>query len=452
VFEGDIDATGTEIVIFEFDYVRPANQQPTTPPLTEESMNERLSNANAGVGDITVSLAWDSWDDVDLHMNTPAGGHIYYRNKNADGGTLDVDRNAGSERVLDPVENIYFAVPQNGHYKVWLNEFSDRTDGTTHYIVRVKIGDQTQTFEGTIDGTGTDIPILEFDYGGAREYPEETFQGHRYRFYADLENPMTWSQARDICVGAGGHLVTITSAEEMQYLANLMNDYFARFPEDKERFCRPWIGGYGMTGLWNWVTGEPFEYSNFAPGKPANNGQDEFFLHICNDSYQWNDLNNGDTLEHLHRGFICEFDSLADLDEGSLDQSLSEAGAMSGDITISMLWDSEDDFDLHVFTPDGTEIYYSNPAAAGGELDVDANSESDNLSSSPVENIYFANPVPGQYWVYVNNYLDRTPDRAGNYLVRITVGGQSETFTGSLANEDDTVEVAGFQYNGSPAQ
>jgi hypothetical protein len=89
---------------------------------------------------------------------------------------------------------------------------------------------------------------------------------------------------------------------------------------------------------------------------------------------------------------------------------------------------------------------------AGGELDVDANSESDNLSSSPVENIYFANPVPGQYWVYVNNYLDRTPDRAGNYLVRITVGGQSETFTGSLANEDDTVEVAGFQYNGSPAQ
>jgi uncharacterized protein YfaP (DUF2135 family) len=452
VFEGDIDATGTEIVIFEFDYVRPANQQPTTPPLTEESMNERLSNANAGVGDITVSLAWDSWDDVDLHMNTPAGGHIYYRNKNADGGTLDVDRNAGSERVLDPVENIYFAVPQNGHYKVWLNEFSDRTDGTTHYIVRVKIGDQTQTFEGTIDGTGTDIPILEFDYGGAREYPEETFQGHRYRFYADLENPMTWSQARDICVGAGGHLVTITSAEEMQYLANLMNDYFARFPEDKERFCRPWIGGYGMTGLWNWVTGEPFEYSNFAPGKPDNNGQDEFFLHICNDSYQWNDLNNGDTLEHLHRGFICEFDSLADLDEGSLDQSLSEAGAMSGDITISMLWDSGDDFDLHVFTPDGTEIYYSNPAAAGGELDVDANSESDNLSSSPVENIYFANPVPGQYWVYVNNYLDRTPDRAGNYLVRITVGGQSETFTGSLANEDDTVEVAGFQYNGSPAQ
>jgi hypothetical protein len=207
-----------------------------------------------------------------------------------------------------------------------------------------------------------------------------------------------------------------------------------------------------MTGLWNWVTGEPFEYSNFAPGKPDNNGQDEFFLHICNDSYQWNDLNNGDTLEHLHRGFICEFDSLADLDEGSLDQSLSEAGAMSGDITISMLWDSGDDFDLHVFTPDGTEIYYSNPVAAGGELDVDANSESSNLSSSPVENIYFANPVPGQYWVYVNNYLDRTPDRAGNYLVRITVGGQSETFTGSLANEDDTVEVAGFQYNGSPAQ
>jgi uncharacterized protein YfaP (DUF2135 family) len=138
--------------------------------------------------------------------------------------------------------------------------------------------------------------------------------------------------------------------------------------------------------------------------------------------------------------------------ESILNEQRTITGAQDGTITVSMLWGTHDDVDLHMDTPDGTEIYYSNPAAAGGELDVDANSESDNLSSSPVENIYFANPVPGQYWVYVNNYLDRTPDRAGNYLVRITVGGQSETFTGSLANEDDTVEVAGFQYNGSPAQ
>ena len=450
-FEGDIDATGTEIVIFEFDYVRSANQQPTVPPLNVESLDERLSNARAGVGDITVSLAWNSWDDVDLHMNTPNGGHIFYRNKTAGGGTLDVDRNAGSERVLDPVENIYFATPENGHYKVYLNDYADRTDGTTRYIVRVTIGGQSQTFEGTIDGTGTDIPILEFDYGGAPDNQEFVYEGHRYVLYGD-GGSMYWSQARDFCKSMGGHLATVTSSEEMAFIANMISTSKAQAPSEADKISRPWIGAYGMPGLYNWVTGEDFGFSNFADGKPDNNGQDEFFLHIVNDNGQWNDLNNADSTEHLHRGFICEYDNLTDLDEASLNETLENVGAQSGDITISMLWDSTDDFDLHVFTPDGTEIYYSNPQAAGGELDVDANSDSDNLSSSPVENIYFADPVPGQYWVYVNNYADRTPDSAGNYLVRVTVGNESRTYTGSLADEDETVEVMGFQYNGVQRQ
>ena len=112
------------------------------------------------------------------------------------------------------------------------------------------------------------------------------------------------------------------------------------------------------------------------------------------------------------------------------------------------MWDSLDDVDLHVFTPDDSEIYYGNRTAQGGTLDVDANSDSANATTSPVENVYFANPQPGEYWVYLYNYTDRSEGRATNYIVRITVGDQSETYTGTIEGDDDLIEVIGFQYNG----
>jgi uncharacterized protein YfaP (DUF2135 family) len=79
---------------------------------------------------------WNRYDDVDLHILAPEDAHIYYSNKTAGGGRLDVDANAGGQRILDPVENIYFDNPKNGHYKVWLNQYSDRSDDSASYIVR----------------------------------------------------------------------------------------------------------------------------------------------------------------------------------------------------------------------------------------------------------------------------------------------------------------------------
>jgi len=429
LFEGDIDATGTEIVVFEFDYVGP--QQPTVvPPPTETDMNGWLRDAGAGEGDITVSLAWNSWDDVDLHINTPGDHHIYYSNKSAGGGVLDVDANAGGQRILNPVENIYFAAPQNGHYKVWINEYADRTDGTTDYLVRVTVGGQSKTFSGTIDTTGTDIPIIEFDYGGAAQNDPSAFNGHRYVCYND-NGAMSWSQARAYCQGLGGHLATVESAEEEAFLESLSSGY------------NPWIGLYGSEAGWNWVTGEPIGYTNWPSNQPDNANGDEWFVHIWGGP--WNDLNNKDDYYHFHSGFICEWDSLIDLNENALIQGLVNEGALSGEITISMMWDSADDLDLHVFTPSDYEIYWDNPSAEGGTLDVDANRSEDSISAAPVENVYFAEPVAGEYWVYIYDYEDRS-DGPTNYLVRVQVGDKTETFQGTIEESDTAIEVTGFQY------
>jgi Ca-activated chloride channel family protein len=68
---------------------------------------------------------------------------------------------------------------------------------------------------------------------------------------------------------------------------------------------------------------------------------------------------------------------------------LARAGAQSGDIRVSLLWNNRNDLDLHVVTPRQEEIFYGHTRdAAGGFLDVDMNVNGETVK--PVENIFWA--------------------------------------------------------------
>ncbi len=71
-----------------------------------------------------------------------------------------------------------------------------------------------------------------------------------------------------------------------------------------------------------------------------------------------------------------------------------------GDLRFTMRWSAETDVDLHVMTPTGTEIYYSNTSADGGTLDHDDTSG----GSGSVENVFFVDPLPGTYEFWAFNY------------------------------------------------
>ncbi len=137
--------------------------------LTEEELDEQLIDAQAGTGEITVSMLWSTADDLDLHVITPSGAEIYFSNKTADGGTLDVDRQASSSNIVaSPIENIYFDSPQAGTYKVFIVNYSDRTEGgDSNYMVRITVGGSSETFKGTIGGTGSTVDIKQITYGAS---------------------------------------------------------------------------------------------------------------------------------------------------------------------------------------------------------------------------------------------------------------------------------------------
>ena len=115
----------------------------------------------------------------------------------------------------------------------------------------------------------------------------------------------------------------------------------------------------------------------------------------------------------------------------------------SGELQINLTWNSDADLDLHVFEPNGNEIFYGNPTSpSGGELDLDANV---GCGSVGVENIFW-NQVPpvGTYRVAVNNFSACT-QTSSEYVVTVTLPGQDpQIFSGAITEADGLVDVTMF--------
>src|SRR5262245_33157730 len=121
-------------------------------------------------------------------------------------------------------------------------------------------------------------------------------------------------------------------------------------------------------------------------------------------------------------------------------QRLEAAGAQTGDVQLSLIWDNTNDLDLHCVDPQGFEIYYSQRRSpSGGVLDVDRNAACNQVVKDPVENIYWpAGGAPnGNYRVYVN-YFQRCPGANDEtpYKVNILVGSQRQQFSGTITRAD----------------
>lgn len=108
-----------------------------------------------------------------------------------------------------------------------------------------------------------------------------------------------------------------------------------------------------------------------------------------------------------------------------IDKRLANAGAKSGDVQISIAWDTTDDIDLHVLFTNGNglvdSISFMNRVGqrSGGMLDIDMNANSSMLNAAPVENVFWPkNKTPkGYFTVYVHFYRSWT----GNTKVPIKI-------------------------------
>ena len=128
------------------------------------------------------------------------------------------------------------------------------------------------------------------------------FNGHGYYI---SEGNYNWETAKTAAANAGGHLVTITSASENNFILNNLVG-----PQRQELL---WIGllNTGKFGQFGWITGEPLFYTYWKPGEPNNYYNDptsndiiEPYVHINGyEGNKWNDIG------YASSRFIAEFDS-----------------------------------------------------------------------------------------------------------------------------------------------
>lgn len=150
--------------------------------------------------------------------------------------------------------------------------------------------------------------------------------GHFYEIVMPTSpaDSFTWTQARVAAanmthLGSTGHLVTVGSAAESDFLHQQFGSYIKDItPNTQTGRAYAWIGLFAPTSTSNfeWVTGEPVNYTDWAPSEPNFFGTEFWqYVHYWNrdfgsgPTWTWNnEKNDGYNPPFNSYGFIAEFD------------------------------------------------------------------------------------------------------------------------------------------------
>ncbi|MCL2124356.1 MAG: S-layer homology domain-containing protein [Oscillospiraceae bacterium] len=168
------------------------------------------------------------------------------------------------------------------------------------------------------DGNGNlIIPASEYIYQSSispnTAIPSDAviYNGHSYKVF---DVGMTWDEAKTYCESIGGHLATVASQSEQDFISSQLSTGV------KNSY---WLGGFRTQGRdFTWVTGEQMLYTNWASGQPDNfTGRENCLMiyRVTNplggEQLKWNDLqDDGECKNEVffgvsNFGFICEWDA-----------------------------------------------------------------------------------------------------------------------------------------------
>ena len=162
---------------------------------------------------------------------------------------------------------------------------------------------QAAHYHGALQVEALQVDALQEDQPPV-DLPEDAVlwegNGHYYKVFSgpNSEYPqLTWEEAKLACEQLGGHLVTITSSEEQDFIESL----------DSTTCIGEWSVWIGLsrpegTGPWTRITGEPYEYTHWADTEPSGDGSC-VAMRTKNYGYGWNDADANTPF-----AYVCEWD------------------------------------------------------------------------------------------------------------------------------------------------
>jgi len=135
-------------------------------------------------------------------------------------------------------------------------------------------------------------------------------------WYQRFDTSMGWHTAKAFCEKRGGYLATITSKTENDFV-------WSKLASKATKPGNIWLGATNDktgTEVYQWITGEPWSYTNWGSGEPNNfqavAGGSEKYLQFFNASIvasgKWNDSGSYNQGEITPIGFretstVCEW-------------------------------------------------------------------------------------------------------------------------------------------------
>lgn len=148
---------------------QPARVAPIPVPATADApeIDARLQARGAQRGELTISLAWDSRADLDLHVTCPAGLTLWYGAREGCGGMLDIDDNRSApEARTDPIESTFFTAPLPGTYSVRVEHFTGHgAAGPQAFRLQIQSGTRVTMLSGVVSPTDR-VWTTTYTHGG----------------------------------------------------------------------------------------------------------------------------------------------------------------------------------------------------------------------------------------------------------------------------------------------
>lgn len=367
----------------------------------EQAMSElqaRLAREGARSSDVQISLMWNNYNDLDLHVVCPSGERIHGGNKISQcEGELDVDANVRGE-TRKPVENVVWPEGKApaGKYQVYVHHYKKhdkrRSKDPTKFQVIVNGGGDLQEFNGELSSGDPIMLVAEFNL----ESPEIREQ-RKKAIEAELRRAQGLEPLEEVDT-------SILEPQQPQVvdLAETANLERESLDEQAQR-----------------EEAEVAALHQQRMNEHLMRQEEELSEHVANQKVM-----------------------------SELEQRLKREGARSSDVQISLMWNNYNDLDLHVLCPSGERIHNGNRnSSCGGQLDVDANEKAE--SRKPVENIFWeeGKAPAGKYQVFVHYYKKHKKRRSKDptaFQVIAQFAGDSYEYAGELTFGDPLLKVCEF--------
>jgi hypothetical protein len=147
---------------------------------TARELRRRLEQAGGRIGDVNISLMWNNFNDLDLHVVCPSGERIHGGNRLSQcKGELDVDANVKAE-TKKPVENVVWDVgdADDGLYKVYVHHYKKhkkrRTKDPTEFKLITGVKGEFKEYNSKLTHGEPILLVTSFTVGDSIPQPSSS--------------------------------------------------------------------------------------------------------------------------------------------------------------------------------------------------------------------------------------------------------------------------------------